>query len=378
MIKKSSKDTKNSFFKSYFSYIFVAIFLIAAAFIGSIDKANYSSNSLNMEALASNNFNNVSTDQLSEFYMVATLANSMKLASSETVASNYVTVSVMKNAGQNATDKIERPTITDTSSLARCGVNRYVVADGESIDSIAAKYGISSDQVRWSNNLKTANLSLGQTLLVPGTPGIVYTVKSGDSVESLAGRYGSSVDEIVACNDLETNRNLAIGTNIVIPRGLLPETERPEYVAPRRQTITYSYSYSGSSNSRENLRVIATGFYVNSPGNPGVPGQCTWYAWYMRATDPRSLGQLPGGTLGNASSWAGTMSRLGYRVDKTPEVGAVFQTSGGSYYGHVGYVTAVNPDGSITVREMNYGYATYRVTEAEIPASSVGNFNYIH
>ncbi len=38
---------------------------------------------------------------------------------------------------------------------------------------------------------------------------------------------------------------------------------------------------------------------------------------------------------------------------KTPEVGAIFQTAAGPY-GHVGVVESVNPNGTITVSEMNY------------------------
>ena len=64
-------------------------------------------------------------------------------------------------------------------------------------------------------------------------------------------------------------------------------------------------------------------------------------------------------------------------MDRTPEVGAVFQTSAG-WYGHVGIVVGINNDGSIVVREMNYGYRAYVVTESTIPANIVGNFNYIH
>lgn len=378
MSKKTSKSAKKSILKAVFPYILTGAGILCLVFAGSINKTGYNSNNLNMESLASNNFKSVSTDQLSEFYMVATIADSMKLASSDTVASNYVTVSVMKNTGQTSTDKIEKHTITDTSHLARCGVNKYTVADGDTMDSIASKYGITTDQIRWSNNLKTTDVSPGQNLLIPGTPGIVYNVKSDDTFESIADKYSSTVDEIITCNDLETSKTLTSGANIVLPGGSLPEKERPEYVAPvRRPTYTYSYTYSGASNSREDLRVLATGFYVSSPGNPSVPGQCTWYAWYMRATDSRSLGALPGGSLGNANAWARSLGNAGFRVDNTPEVGAVFQTSGGSYYGHVGYVTAVNSDGSITVREMNLGVA-YRITESEIPANLVKNFNYIH
>ena len=103
-------------------------------------------------------------------------------------------------------------------------------------------------------------------------------------------------------------------------------------------------------------------------------GQCTWYAWWWRA---KYGNPLPSGMKGNANVWDSVLRGYGYRVDRTPEVGAVFQTSAG-WYGHVGIVVGINNDGSIVVREMNYGYRAYVVTESTIPANIVGNFNYIH
>lgn len=377
MTKKSKKSKNLTFLKSYLPYFCAFIAILGVAFVGSLNKTNSNTSTLSMESLASNSFSGVSTTQLSEFYTVASLANSMRLASSELISSNYVTVSVLDNAGQSSTDKLEKHIITDTSHLSRCGVNYHVVADGETMDSIARSYGVSTDQIRWSNSLKTTSISVGQTLAIPGASGIVYSVKAGDTVASLADKYGSTTEEIIACNDLETTPTLVAGVQIVLPDGSLPEKERPEYVAPVVRSY-YSYTYSGSTNDRNNLRVIANGFFVNSPGNPAYAGQCTWYAWYMRANDSRSLGALPGGVLGNANYWAVSLASHGYRVDRTPEVGAVFQTAASGWTGHVGYVTAINGDGSITVREMNYGGVTYRVTESEIPANLVGNFNYIH
>ena len=376
MIKKSKKTAIISKTKHILPYFGMFLVILAVVIFGSKNKTTSETGSLKMESLASNNFESVSTDQLSEFYVVASLADSMNLASTDAISSNYVIVTVMNESGQTAANKLEKKEYSDITNVGfRCGVNNYTVSNGESMDSIAEKFGITTDQIRWSNGMKTKDVSAGQTLLVPGIQGIVYKVKAGNTVESLASKYGSDVEKIITCNDLEKNSNLVEGSTIVLPGGSLPETERPEYVAP--VVYTYSYTYSGSSNDRQNMRTIATGFYVNSPGNKMVAGQCTWYAWYMRATDSRSLGALPSASLGNAYSWARTLSSYGYRVDRTPEVGAVFQTTAG-WYGHVGYVTAVNGDGSITVREMNYGYAAYRVTEAEIPASRVGNFNYIH
>ena len=91
--------------------------------------------------------------------------------------------------------------------------------------------------------------------------------------------------------------------------------------------------------------------------------------WYNRKDLPANLG--------NANAWARNAAARGYTVNRTPSAGAIFQTTSG-WYGHVGYVEAVNSDGSIVVSEMNYNYRAYLVIRSTIPASSVGNFNYIH
>ena len=100
-----------------------------------------------------------------------------------------------------------------------------------------------------------------------------------------------------------------------------------------------------------------------------MAGQCTQWAWYNRQDLPS--------TLGNANTWAVRAAAAGYVVNHTPSVGAIFQTTAG-WYGHVGYVEALNGDGSITVTEMNYNYKSFQVIRSVIPASTVGNFNYIH
>lgn len=359
---------------------YVAVFLVifGIAKIGSDSKAENVAGSLNMNQMAANNYN-VSADQLSELYVVANVSNSFDLASTETVAANYVIVSAMKEISQTTTDRLEKPSVVDTGQGR--GIRTYVVAEGETMASIAAKTGLSTDQIRWSNGLKNTDVAVGQVLYLPqNVPGIIYTVKAGDTPDSLASKYQSSSAEIIAINDLEVS-GLSEGMKIVLPHGVLPVVERPEYVAPTRSYGTYTYS--GSYASRQNMTVIARGAYnpiYNDPvginGNPMVRGQCTWYAWYWRATHGRPLPSGP--VLGHARYWANRAAARGYRVDRVPEVGAVFQTTAG-YYGHVGIVIGLNADGSIKVREMNLdsrGVGT--LTEGTIPANSVGSFNYIH
>lgn len=375
-MKKKSKINIRKL-KKFLPYVLTAIVTLAIVAVGSIDKYSASVN-LSLEAFAKEDYK-ISVDQLSGLYTVANVSDALNLASASDVASNFVIASSMYANGQTSTNRPEKPPIPNI--VFSRGVVEYIVKDGESMETIAAKYGVSVDQIRWSNGKKTADVSTGDILYVPSRPGIVYTVKSGDTIESIVGKYGSSVAEVIALNDLEIS-GISEGMRILISGGSLPETERPEYVAPV-PVYTYTYTYLGSSSSRQNITTIATNFYVPDSSylpatehNPGYRGNCTWYAWYWRATSPLSLGKLAGGATGNANYWNISYAYRG--VSNTPAVGAVFQTPyGGGGYGHVGVVVAINGDGSIVIQEMNYaGWGV--VTEATIPASHVGNFNYIY
>ena len=368
MTKKSKHNI--GWFKAGLPYILVGALTLGLVFVGSIDKHSSDVN-LSLSNFAADDYSNVSVDQLSELYAVADLSDALGLSSASDVASNYVITTTMYDSGQTSVaGKLEKPSLTNIN--ASRGVIEHTVEDGESVDTIAAKYGVSADQIRWSNGLKTSDVAPGTVLYVPSMSGIVYVVKAGDTIESIVSKYGSTAEEIIALNDLEVS-GVTEGARILIKDGSLPETERPEYVAPaiHRPTYaastgnSYSYTYLGSSSERQNIEVV--GYFYNL-GGPYGSGQCTQWAWYKRQDLPS--------TLGNANAWARSAAADGYVVNRTPAAGAIFQTSSG-WYGHVGYVEAVNPDGSIVVSEMNYG-VNYRVIRSTIPASYVGNFNYIH
>lgn len=359
---KRKKKFEFERYKGFLPYLIAGILTLALVVVGSIDKRNSGVN-LSLANFAANNYD-ISVDQLSELYVVADLSDALGLASASDVASNYIITNTMYDSGQTTAGRLEKPSITDIA--ASRGVIEYTVEEGEDVNTIANKYNVSANDIRWSNGLKTTDVAAGTVLYIPSTSGIVYTVKSGDTVESIAEKYGSNVAEIIALNDLEVS-GISEGIRIVIKDGSLPEKERPEYVAPvvARPTTTYTYTYLGNTSQRENIEVVG---YFYGLGGPYGAGQCTQWAWYKRQDLPN--------TLGNANTWARNAAAYGYLVDRTPSAGAVIQSSSG-WYGHVGYVEAVNPDGSIVVTEMNYGIP-YRVIRSTFPASIVGNFNYIH
>ncbi len=363
---------KNNFhlntIKGVLPYAITAILTLALVFVGSLDKKNASAN-VSLDSFVDSE-DNVSRDQIAELYIVADLSDTLGLASASDVASNYVIATAMYDSGQTSAGKLEKPSLTDVDT--REWVIEYTVQEGESMDDIASRYGITTDQIRWSNGLKTTAVEAGKVLYLPKEPGIIYVVKSGDTVESIAEKYGSNVDEITIFNDLDT-KPLAEGQHIYIKDGSLPEKERPEYVAPviRRPTYTttYSYTYLGDTSERLGIEVIGYNYYGG--------GQCVGYAtWYRNVSGLSNLRPVSA-TWGNARNWAAAARAAGFVVNNTPEVNAVFQTPAG-VYGHVGVVVGINADGSIVVQEANYNYRVGRITRATIPASAVGNFNYIH
>lgn len=237
--------------------------------------------------------------------------------------------------------------------------------------------------------MKSTTVTAGQTIYLPPVPGILYTVKKGDTIESLAKKYGSNVEEIVIYNDLENNESLAVGATIILPNGTLPETERPEYVAPTYTPPknTNYYSYVRDSGVRQGMTQIQNYAYWRNmysstrwQNNPGAFGNCTWFVWYWRRNNMGANYWLPTGTVGNAGTWTYAAWSNAYLKNKTPAYGAVVQTSTGSP-GHVAVVVGVQAGSHILIQEMNYsGYAgKYNIVyQSKINWSDAIKYNYIH
>ena len=92
----------------------------------------------------------------------------------------------------------------------------YIVKSGDSLYTIAMKFNTTVNDLMALNHLKTSLLSIGQVLKIPdGSMGSIYIVKSGDSLWSIANRYGTTVASIKQKNEL-TSDNLSIGQILYI------------------------------------------------------------------------------------------------------------------------------------------------------------------
>lgn len=100
----------------------------------------------------------------------------------------------------------------------------YRVRRGDSIYSIANKYGITQRSIRRTNNLRSSQLRIGQRLVLvipprqvtqPPPGRNVHVVRRGETLFSIARKYGTSVSKIRIMNSLRTTR-LSIGQRLRI------------------------------------------------------------------------------------------------------------------------------------------------------------------
>lgn len=308
-----------------------------------------------------------SVDQLMATKFASSLAESTDMPISNNVANLSQSLAVESALAQTDSNVISKPQIVQLTSGSRTP-QKYTTAAGDNVQTLAVKYGVSADTIKWANNLTSDALEPGKQLTILPTSGVLYTVKAGDTVEAIASKYGTDRASIVAYNDLELSSSPTAGTQLILPGGTPPVAERPGYVAPRTTTTSYG-SYSGGSSNA---------YYGNvSAGNRYAWGNCTWYAYERRM----QLGRPIGSFWGNASTWSYAAGQAGLRVDGNPEPGAIMQNGGG--YGHVAVVESVNPGVSVTISEMNgyrFGGGFGRVGRGEIAWSEAtsGYYRYIH
>lgn len=116
---------------------------------------------------------------------------------------------------------------TVISDKPRFEIIDYKIVQGDTLISIADKFGISVDSIKWANNLKSEKLIPGVSLKIPPVTGIVHKVVPGDTIYSLAKKYKSESQKIVNFpandfTDLDTFA-LNVGQILFVPEGVMPE-----------------------------------------------------------------------------------------------------------------------------------------------------------
>lgn len=90
------------------------------------------------------------------------------------------------------------------SSLFGADPNAYTVRRGDTLSSIAQRFGLTVDELRSRNNLRGDRILVGQSLIVgaPAAPAITYTVRSGDTLGKIASAHNTSVGALRSANKI--------------------------------------------------------------------------------------------------------------------------------------------------------------------------------
>lgn len=95
----------------------------------------------------------------------------------------------------------------------------HEVNDGDSVESIAKRYGVAADTVRWANGLTASSgLRPGTELLILPVDGVMHVVRRGQTLSRIAQLYDVSEDVIAAQNKIKGGFIVA-GQQLIVPGG---------------------------------------------------------------------------------------------------------------------------------------------------------------
>jgi LysM repeat protein len=150
-----------------------------------------------------------SVDQLVATRVAAGIAERAELPIARNIAEISISLSVENQLAQADNNVITKPQIIQPSASSR-EIRSYTTVTGDSVDKLAAQFGVSADTIKWANNLTSDALEPGKVLQIPSDNGVFYTVKDGDTTASIAERYKADERRIILYNDLESD-GLAAG-----------------------------------------------------------------------------------------------------------------------------------------------------------------------
>src|SRR5258706_4278314 len=166
---------------------------------------------------------------------------------------NNISASGSQVLGLSTDSQMEVDPLTQVSDKPRADVLDYTVESGDTLASIAKKFGVDTDSIKWLNpGLSDKKVKVASVLKIPPVTGVVHTVKNGETVYSIAKKYNVSAQAIVdfPFNEFTDDETfaLAIGQQIVVPDGEMPD----EVISSPRSSTTASTPNAGAVSATGN------------------------------------------------------------------------------------------------------------------------------
>lgn len=172
--------------------------------------------------------------------------------------------------------------------------SEHVIKSGETLGGIAQRYGIGVEALRaWNRIFDPDRIIEGASIRIPdsasgagsqvagGTVTTVYVVQPGDTLSSVAARFGTSVSQLASVNAIADINLLRDGSSITIPGGgadtavSSPNATVSHTVRPGETLTTIAQRYGttaaavASSNGITNLDLVPVGAVLSVVAGAG-------------------------------------------------------------------------------------------------------------
>lgn len=122
-------------------------------------------------------------------------------------------------------------------------ISIYEIKKGDTLSTVAKLFGVSKNTIIWANDLKSNNLTVGDTIVILPMTGIKHSVKKGDTIKSIAKKYKADALEVAQFNGLSIDAELEIGDTVLVPDGEVAITPTKKK-STSKSRILDSYSNS--------------------------------------------------------------------------------------------------------------------------------------
>ncbi len=140
--------------------------------------------------------------------------------------------------------------VVPTSDL----ITVYVVHEGDTLAAIANMFDVSKNTILWANPEAKSGVKAGQELIILPVTGVRHVVKKGDTISSIAKKYGGDAEDIAGYNGVGIADALAIGDTVIIPDGEVSAVTTSASSGKKSTSVIAKTSSSGP--------VSSNGYYI--------------------------------------------------------------------------------------------------------------------
>lgn len=195
-------------------------------------------------------------------------------------ASNASTIADLNDASNKEQSIIVGTDVFQTirSDRPRDGIITYTVEKGDTISTIAKKFGISTDTIKWENDLTSDDVTVGDQLRILPVTGISHKVESGETIYTIAKKFATDPQKIVdfPSNDFANPEtfSLVTGEILIVPDGVEPSEQSTSQPQTPHVFVAQPVPVSGGK------------FVFPLPNNTGISQYASWYHMALDITAP--------------------------------------------------------------------------------------------